>query len=156
MSQLGNYIRKNDNNIKLCEMVKVSKDRLNLLPDFTFFLSAESSEIRYDSSFSDFSTWMKQLVVCPIPEGSIRSLNIELMTVLFPLLVLLDITTKQLKVCYSNSFTTDKFYLPKNATFMWSRESTSRIPLTFSTWLLTTNNSSLVIKSLSLGRTMSY
>lgn len=61
---------------------------MSFLPDFTFFLSNESSEMRYDSSFSDFSTWMKQLVVCPIPEGRILSLNIEFITVLFPLLVL--------------------------------------------------------------------
>lgn len=60
--------------------------------------SSEPSFTKYASVPSIPSTWQKQLVVCPIPDGRIFSRNIALMTELLPF----DVR-------------------PKKATFMWSR-----------------------------------
>ena len=51
-------------------------------------LSLDASAVRKASSPSVPSTLRKQLVVCPMPLGSTRSLSMALITVLFPLLVL--------------------------------------------------------------------
>ncbi|CAH0702054.1 unnamed protein product [Spodoptera exigua] len=57
------------------------------LTDCTLSFSSEPSVRKNASSLSEPSTCRKQLVVCPIPLGSILSCNIALITVLFPLLV---------------------------------------------------------------------
>lgn len=78
----------------------------------TLSFSSDPSFTKYASWPSTPSTWQKQFVVCPIPLGRILSLSIALITELLPF----DVR-------------------PKNATFMWSLASTSRMLLIFSTKL---------------------
>lgn len=59
-----------------------------VLLTFMLFLSSEPSVRRKASLPSVPSTLRKQLVVCPIPDGSTLSHSIALITELFPLLVL--------------------------------------------------------------------
>ena len=74
-------------------------------------------------------TWRKQFVVCPMPAGKIFSRSIAFIVVLLPLLVLKS-EKRQLQKMMKRFL--DRVNLPKNTTFMWSREIMFNMRCTFS------------------------